>query len=227
MLEHAYLRAALFERWDGLYRATCDEPIAALGCAKGWPTIMTSDGHLRALDRVAEAAGKCGHDLAAHDIVVCVQSDEPMLHPDMIETTIRPLLDDPTALCTLLAIELKDEELWRNPDTVKIVYDQAGNVTYTSRSPVPYTQTGLPTHVVPRRIGGIFAFQWHFLQTFTRLPASPLEMAESCDSNRIFDNGYRQKIAPYPYCASYSVDSPADAEVVESHMREDKLWGKY
>jgi 3-deoxy-manno-octulosonate cytidylyltransferase (CMP-KDO synthetase) len=227
MLEHAYCRAAMFDRWDGLYLATCDEPIAALGRSKGWPTIMTSHAHPRALDRVAEAAATCGRTLAGDDIVVCVQADEPMLHPDMIAAALQPLLDDRTALCTLLGIEVRDEELWRNPDTVKVVHDQAGNVVYTSRAPVPYAKTGLPTHVVPRRVGGIFAFQFDFLQMFTRLPESPLELAESCDSNRIFDNGYRQKIAPYPYRVSYSVDSPADTQAVEAHIRNDELWGKY
>jgi 3-deoxy-manno-octulosonate cytidylyltransferase (CMP-KDO synthetase) len=226
MVEHVFRRAALFPHWDGLYLATCDQEIAALGEERGWPVIMTSDQHTRALDRVAEAAGKCGQSVAADDIVICVQGDEPMLHPDMIAASKQPLEEDPEALCTVLAMHIVDEEQFRNPDTVKIVHDLKGNVLYTSRLPIPYCKEFTP-ELGARRIYGIFAFRWHFLRTFTTIPESPLELAESCDSNRIPDNGYRQKIAPYPFRPSFSVDRLADTALVEAHMRQDPLWGKY
>lgn len=226
MVEHVYCRAALFPRWTGLYLASCDREIASLGEQRGWPTLMTSDKHTRALDRVAEAAGLCGQALAPDDVIVCVQGDEPMLHPDMIEASMQPLDADPAALCTVLAMHIVDEEQFRNPDTVKIVHDTFGNVLYTSRAPVPYCKTFTPD-LGARRIYGIFAFRWHFLQTFTSMPESPLEVVESCDSNRICDNGFRQCIAPYPHRPSFSVDSPADTAQVEAHMRQDPLWGRY
>ena len=226
MLDHVYSRAALFPSWDALCLATCDDEIAALGQRKGWPTVRTSDRHTRALDRVAEAASKCGHALARADIIVCVQGDEPMLRPDMIGVAIQPLLEDPANTCTVLAMEIAEEEQFRNPDTVKIIHDKKGDVLYTSRTAVPFC-TKFPPTPVPRRIYGIFAFRYHFLATFTSMPESPLELAESCDSNRIFDNGYRQRIAPYPHRPSFSVDSPADIGRVEDHMRQDPLWGQY
>lgn len=226
MVEHVYRRAALFGKWDGLYLATCDDEIAAVGREKGWPTVMTSDTHTRALDRVAEAAEKCGQSLTKDDIVVCVQGDEPMLRPDMITTVIAPLETNGETLCTVLAMNIHDEELWRNPDTVKIIHDIEGDVLYTSRAPVPWTKKFTP-ELGALRIYGIFAFRWHFLKTFTSMPESPLEIKESCDSNRILDNGYRQRIAPYPYVKSFSVDSPSDTALVEAHIREDEFWGRY
>ncbi len=227
MVEHVFRRASLFQGWDGLYLATCDKEIAALGRARGWPTLMTSDRHTRALDRVAEAAATCGRPLEPDDVVVCVQGDEPMMQPDMIAASIRPLEEDATAGCTVLAMEIADEAVFRNPDTVKIIHDMKGNVLYTSRAPVPHCKKWPPGPPTPRRIYGIFAFRWHFLQTFTSLPESPLELAESCDSNRIFDHGYRQRIAPYPYLPSFSVDSPSDTALVEQHLLSDPLWGRY
>ena len=56
---------------------------------------------------------------------------------------------------------------------------------------------------------------------------SPLELVESCDSNRICDNGFKQRVAPYPYVPSFSVDSPQDTLLVESHMRLDPWSGRY
>ena len=101
-----------------------------------------------------------------------------------------------------------------------------GDVLYTSRSPVPHCTT-VPVDVGAKRIYGILAFRWHFLETFVSLPESPLERSESCDSNRIVDHGFRQRAAPYPYRTSFSVDSPADLDLVEAHMLADTLWGSY
>jgi 3-deoxy-manno-octulosonate cytidylyltransferase (CMP-KDO synthetase) len=226
MVEHVYRRAALFPGWDGLYLATCDAEIAALGASRGWPTLMTSDRHTRALDRVAEAAGLCGLELAGDDVVVCVQGDEPMLHPDMIEAVMRPLNEDPAVRATVLAMDIVHEEQFRNPDILKIVHDMKGDVLYTSRAPVPYAKT-FPPAIGAKRIYGIFAFRWDFLKLFTTLSESPLELAESCDSNRIMDHGFRQRIAPFPFKPSFSVDRPEDSTAVEAHLAGDPLWGRY
>jgi len=226
MVEHVFCRAAIFPKWDGLYLATCDSEIFDYGQSKGWPTLMTSNQHSRALDRVAEAADICGQPLEEDDVVVCVQGDEPMLHPDMISESIRPLQEDAKVPCTVLAMAIVSEEQYRNPDTVKIIHDIRGDVLYTSRSPVPYCKQFTP-ELGARRIYGIFAFRWYFLKIFTGMTQSPLELAESCDSNRILDNGYRQRIAPYAYTPSFSIDRPSDADMVEKQILLDPLWGKY
>jgi 3-deoxy-manno-octulosonate cytidylyltransferase (CMP-KDO synthetase) len=228
MVEHVYERAKMFPRWHALALATCDAEIAAFGRAKGYPVVMTSDTHTRALDRVAEAAPKMVPGLAAGDIVVCVQGDEPMMRPDMIEAAVAPLERDATARGTILAMAIDDEAVFRNPDTVKIVHDLEGNVLYTSRAPVPYCKPGEFSQALgAKRIYGIFAFRWHFLKWFTETPESPLEIKESCDSNRICDHGLGQIVAPYPAIPSFSVDSRADRDKVETHMQQDPLWGRY
>lgn len=226
MVEHVFERANMYGAWDALVLATCDEEIAAFGREKGYPVIMTADTHTRALDRVAEAAEKCGVEIADDDVVICVQGDEPMMRPDMIDTVLKPLVDNPDVEGTILAMALDDDTLFRNPDTVKIVHDVDGNVLYTSRAPIPYCQELTP-EVGARRIYGIFAFRWAFLRWFNAQPESPLELVESCDSNRICDNGRRQRIAPYPSIPSYSVDSPADRDKVEAAMADDPYWQKY
>lgn len=231
MIEHVYKRASLAKfddgkGFDGLYLATCDQEIADVGAERGWEVVMTSDKHTRCMDRVAEAAGKACPDIDANDLVFCVQGDEPMLHPEMIVASSKPLESDEEALCTVLAMHIIHEEQYRNPDIVKIIHDMAGNVLYTSRAAVPYSKEFTP-ELEARRIYGIFAFRWHFLKTYTELAESPLEVKEACDSNRIFDHGFRQKIAPFEYVPSFSVDSPADLERVEQHIQDDAYWGKY
>lgn len=226
MVEHVFLRAQMFDRWDSLCLATCDEEIEKFAKDRNFPTVMTSDTHVRCLDRVAEAIEKHVETVNADDIVVCVQGDEPMLHPNMINAVIKPLEENEDVHCTMLAMAIIEEEQFKNPDIVKIIHDKNGDVLYTSRSPIPHCKVFSST-IDAKRVSGIFAFRWHFLKTFNQLPESPLELHESCDSNRIVDHGYRQRIAPYPYQPYFSVDSPADVYRVEQHMVKDSLWGRY
>jgi 3-deoxy-manno-octulosonate cytidylyltransferase (CMP-KDO synthetase) len=226
LLEHCFLRGRLWPHWSGYVVATCDREIQAFAESKGWPVIWTKDTHTRALDRVAEAAEKCGIPLDDNDIVLNVQGDEPMLHPDMIEAVVAPFDNDPSVRGTMLAVPITEEAIFRNPDTVKIVHDMRGDVLYTSRAPVPYTKEFTPDGGA-KRVGGIFGFRWEFLRWFTQTPESPLEISESCDSNRICDNGFRQRIAPYAPVNYFSVDSPSDADLVERHLKADPLWGRY
>jgi len=226
MIEHCYARAALYEGWDGLFLATCDAEIKEFADSKHFPVLMTGDHHRRALDRTAEAAENCGILLEDTDIVVCVQGDEPLLGPDVLEAVIAPLRDDATVEGTILAVPIVDIETFQNPDIVKLVHDVNGDVLYTSRAPVPYMKEFAPNGGA-MRVGGIFGFRWGFLKWFTETPESPLEIAEACDSNRILDNGRRQRIAPIPYRPYVSVDSPEDISRVEAVIEADPLWGQY
>lgn len=227
MIEHVFCRARMYAGWDELVLATCDVAIEEFARSKGFPVVMTGSHHTRALDRVAEAAGKLATPLADDDIVVCVQGDEPMMVPDMMDAVVAPLKQDPSIPCTVLAMHITEEDIWRNPDTVKLIYNAQGEVLYTSRSPVPYCKGMFSPALEARRIYGIFAFRWQYLQAFTHHPETRLEQIEACDSNRILDMPFRQFIAPYPFVQSYSVDSPADIALVESHMRDAPFWGKY
>jgi 3-deoxy-manno-octulosonate cytidylyltransferase (CMP-KDO synthetase) len=228
MVEHVFERAKKFGRWDALALATCDEEIAAFARSKGYPVIMTADTHTRALDRVAEAVGKLDFAVSDDDIVLNVQGDEPMMHPDMVAATIRPMEERRDVQGTILAMDIIEEAQYENPDILKIIHDLDGRVLYTSRRPLPYCKPGAFSAALgAKRIYGIFGFRWKFLSLFTGLEPSPLEIKEACDSNRLYDYGYHQYISPYPYRPSFSVDSPSDIDLVERHMRQDALWGSY
>jgi 3-deoxy-manno-octulosonate cytidylyltransferase (CMP-KDO synthetase) len=226
MIEHVFERALLFNRWSGLFLSTCDNEIADFGQSKGYPVIMTSEKHTRALDRVAETVEKCGMDIDDEDIVLNVQGDEPMMSPDMIDTVIMPFSNRSDINGTILSMDIIHEEQYFKTDILKLIKDIKDRVLYTSRSPIPYAKKFSP-ELGAKRIYGIFAFKYHFLKTFTGLSESPLEIKEACDSNRLYDNGLHQHIAPYPYKHSYSVDSPEDIKLVEKYMEKDPLWGHY
>lgn len=226
MAEHVIHRARMYMSWDGLFLATCDKEIQEFGESVGITTIMTANTHKRALDRIAEAVKKCEIEVADNDIILNVQADEPMMHPEMIEATIKPMLEDPDVNGTILAMHITEEEQFLDPNILKIIHNKKGDVLYTSRTPVPYTKKFSPD-LNAKRIYGIFGFRWHFLNTFSSMEESPLELVESCDSNRLYDNGYTQRISPYPYVKSFAVDTLEDIEKVEKHMDDDPYYNKY
>lgn len=56
---------------------------------------MTADKYERASDRCAEALLKLEKQKdVRYDIVVMVQGDEPMTHPEMIAEAVKPMLAD-------------------------------------------------------------------------------------------------------------------------------------
>jgi len=227
MIEHVYLRANLYKDWDQLLVATCDKEIKEFCDDKNFPVVMTGEHHTRALDRVAEAAENLAESLDDHDIVVCVQGDEPMMRPDMMNAVVEPLLENKAIPCTVLAMHVADEKLWLNPDTVKIIHNAKGQVLYTSRAPLPYSKEGFSKELKARRIYGILAFRWKYLKQFTASRETRLELLEACDSNRILDLGFTQYIAPYPSIESFSVDSPSDLELVKKYILEDEITDLY
>jgi 3-deoxy-manno-octulosonate cytidylyltransferase (CMP-KDO synthetase) len=228
MLAHVYDRAKLYNKWDYLGIATCDDKIKEYAIESNYNCIMTSINHTRALDRVAEAVTKIKNlHIDDEDIIINVQGDEPMLHPEMFTALLLPILENDYIDCTILAMLIAEEKIWRNPDTVKIINNSDGKILYTTRAAAPYNNNVFNDSIKSHRIYGLFAFKWKYLKLFTEHPETDLERLESCDSNRILDMPFSQYIAPYPYLKSYSVDSLQDIELVEANIINDKYWLKY
>jgi 3-deoxy-manno-octulosonate cytidylyltransferase (CMP-KDO synthetase) len=227
MVAHVWGRAKLYDKWDHLSIATCDQEIADVAQQNNYRCIMTGNHHTRALDRVAEAVTKIEFEVDDDDIIINVQGDEPMLHPEMFEALIEPMVKNPNIKGTILGMLIEEEEIWRNPDTVKLIHNDNWEVLYTSRAAIPYNKNVFSVELGARRIYGLFAFRWKHLKKFAEHPETRLEKLEACDSNRILDMNFRQYVAPYPFVKSYSVDNVADIKLVEANIKNDKYWGKY
>jgi 3-deoxy-manno-octulosonate cytidylyltransferase (CMP-KDO synthetase) len=226
LVEHVWHRAKMNKKLDELFIATCDVEIKDFADSKNIPCIMTSDKHIRGMDRVAEAIENSNFELSEDDIVLNIQGDEPMMRPDMISATVKPMIDHDEVNGVVLSMPIIDEVQFNDPNTLKIIHNIKGDILYTSRAPVPYCKEW-SKNTEAKKIFGIFGFRWAFLKKFTKIPESPLELAEVCDSNRLYDNGLTQRIAPYPYIDAFAVDVLEDAEKVESIIRADPFWRKY
>lgn len=225
MIEHVYERSKLFKNWEKLILTTCDKEIENFCRKKKIPVIMTSKKHKRCLDRVYEAASKL-KNVKDNDIIVCVQGDEPMMHTNMIDNVLKPILRNNKIKSTVLAMDIVDEAQFKDKNAVKIIHKKSGEVLYTSRAPVPYTEN-FSEKIKAKRIYGIFAFKWKLLKKFYFTKPSFLEVIEGCDSNRICDNYGGQFIARQKYAESFSVDTKNDLKKVKKYFKDNPSKYKY
>lgn len=218
MIEHVYARTSLAPSVNATFVATCDQEILDAVVGFGGRAIMTPREISRPGLRVATACESL--DLADEDLVVVVQGDEPLVHPDMIELAIRPFVSDKSLqVLTLIASATEDE--WVDADEVKTVQAANGDILYMSRSPLPSNARG---RVGPRfKQVAIIPFRRGFLRSFQTLAATPLEIAESIELLRALEHGYRVGSADSSAFHTVSVDTSSDLAEAEALMRIDSL----
>ncbi len=221
MIEHVYRRCELARRLDEVWIATCDDEIANAVRGFGGNVVMTADTHERASDRIAEAARTIEADL-----YVMIQGDEPMTVPDMIDAAVAPFLEDAAIQCVNLAKRIEREEDYRNPDTIKVVMDRAGNALYMSREPIPTTDKLAFSELGAFKQVCIIPFTRTSLKLYSELPPTPLEVAESIDMLRFMENGISVRMVETPF-DTQAVDRPADLERVAELMKADPLLARY
>lgn len=221
MIEHIYKRVALSKALDATYIATCDEEIREVAEGFGAKVIMTADTHERASDRVAEAVTNLDADL-----IVMVQGDEPMTHPDMIDTAVKPFENDAELGCVNLVRRIEQESDFRDPNTIKVVMDQSNNAIYMSRQPIPtLAKTGFADTAAYKQVC-IIPFRREMLFRYTNLPPTPLEQLESVDMMRLIEHGYTVKMVPTEF-NTQAVDTEADLVRVSRLMENDPLLSRY
>jgi len=226
MIGHVYLRSKMAKILDDVYVATCDKEVYDYITSIGGKAVMTSDKHERASDRAAEAMEKIeGTEGYTADIVVMIQGDEPMLHPDMIEKAIEPMKEDNEIKIVNLLGELKTIEEFEDPNEVKVVIDKNSFALYFSREPIPSRKKGISEVPMYKQVC-IIPFRRDFLIEYNKLEQTPLEKIESVDMLRVLEYGYKVKMVPVEY-QTYSVDTEADLRKVSKLMENDKLISSY
>jgi 3-deoxy-manno-octulosonate cytidylyltransferase (CMP-KDO synthetase) len=221
MIEHIYKRVAMSKSLDATYIATCDEEIRQVAEGFGAQVIMTSDIHERASDRVAEAVVYLDADL-----IVMVQGDEPMTHPDMIDTAVAPFKDDPKLGCVNLVRKIDHEADYLDANTIKVVMNQHNDALYMSRRPIPtMAKTGFADTTAYKQVC-IIPFRRNTLYQYTHLTPTPLEQLESIDMLRLLEHGMQVKMVPTEF-NTQAVDTPEDLARVEKLMAADPLLSQY
>jgi len=216
MIGHVYERVAKSPLLAMTAVATCDQEIFDYIESIGGVAVMTEDIYERASDRCAEALLTLERsNNIRYDIVVMVQGDEPMTHPDMIAEAVQPLLDDAEVNVVNLLGQIQDMAEFEDRNCIKVVCDLKLNALYFSREPIP---TRSKVDIIPMgKQVCIIPFRRDYLLEYTRLPPTPLELTESVDMMRILEHGMKVRMAPTKH-NTQAVDTLADLNKVEQLM---------
>ena len=218
MIGHVYDRVTENVLLTTTVVATCDEEIAQYIKGIGGRAVMTSSHHERASDRCAEALHAIEKaDGVQYDIIVMVQGDEPMTHPDMITEAVTPMLADSNLKIVNLLGKIESTTEFEDRNCIKVVCDIQNNALYFSREPIP-TRSKVD-HIPMGKQVCVIPFRRDFLLKYTEMMPTPLEIVESVDMMRVLEHGMKVRMVPTQH-NTHAVDTPADLKKVESLMRE-------
>lgn len=198
--------------------ATCDQEIFEYVRSIGGRAVMTGTHHERASDRCAEALRILeAEDAVTYEIVVMVQGDEPMIHPDMISEAVNPMLQDPSLQVVNLLGKIESIAEFEDRNCIKVVCDLQGYALYFSREPIP-TRAKAASIPMGKQVC-VIPFRRDFLLKYTSLEPTPLEIAESVDMMRVLEHGMKLLMVPTLH-DSHAVDTPRDLELVGRLMSD-------
>ncbi|KMY68007.1 3-deoxy-manno-octulosonate cytidylyltransferase [Desulfocarbo indianensis] len=206
MIQHVMERAFKADGVKTVAVATDDERIAQAVEAFGGRALMTPAELRSGSDRVARAAELL--NLGPDELVVNVQGDQPLLPPEVINQTAKPLLDDPEVVMSTPVMPIRRPEEVGDPNHVKVVMAANGDALYFSRQAIPHPRDG--GHVTYYKHLGVYVFRRSFLQTFAQLPTGQLEELEKLEQLRVLEAGYAVRCVVTPF-DSPEVDRPEDA----------------
>ena len=200
------------------YVATDDERIFNAVESFGGRAVMTRADHKSGTDRIEEAAEKIGTDA---DVIINIQGDEPFIQKSQIETIMQLFEHTETQIGTLgKRFETIDAAL--NPNSPKIVTDLQGFALYFSRSIIPFVRgqeqaVWLEKYPFLKHLG-LYAYRREVLREVTKLPQSPLEIAESLEQLRWLENGYCIRVG-LTDVETVGIDTPEDLQRAEEFLK--------
>ena len=205
--------------------ATDDERIYDTVVSFGGKVVMTSPNHKSGTDRCAEAYKKLDYEA---DIIINVQGDEPFVAPEQIEALVNCFNSEEVDIATLVKPFSAESgiEALENPNSPKVVINEAKEALYFSRSVVPYLRgversEWLKHHTFYKHIG-IYAFRAKVLNEVTALEQTPLEKAESLEQLRWLESGYKIKIGVTDV-ETVGIDTPEDLVRAEEYLKKRVL----
>lgn len=194
-----------------------DAAIAAVVESAGGRAVLTDPELPTGSDRIHAALA--GLDPArAHDAVINVQGDMPMITPAAIRLAFAALADPQTDIATLAAI-IDDPAMLAADHVNKVAAgfadpDRPVPALYFSKLPVPWGEGPHYEHV------GLYAYRREALERFVKLPRGVLEQRERLEQLRALEAGMRISVRLIGADQhGGQVDTPADLDRVRQLFR--------
>ncbi len=187
-----------------------DREIADAVEAAGGRAVLTDPQLPTGSDRVHQAVSRLDPD-RAHDAVINVQGDLPMLDPAAVRIALAGLADPDTDIATLAAI-IEDEGALADTSVNKVAagFADPGRPTralYFSKAVVPWGDGPHYEHI------GLYAYRRAALDRFVGLPRGILEQRERLEQLRALEAGMRISVSLIEAARlGVQVDTPADLE---------------
>jgi 3-deoxy-manno-octulosonate cytidylyltransferase (CMP-KDO synthetase) len=217
MIVHVW-RRAVAAALGPVVVACGDAAIADAVSAAGGRAVLTDPELPSGSDRVHAALGRLDPE-RAHDAVVNVQGDMPMIDPAAIRLAFETLADPETDIGTLAAV-IDDPAALAREHVNKVAAGFAdpsrpARALYFSKLPVPWGDGPHYEHV------GLYAYRRSALDRFVALPQGVLERRERLEQLRALEAGMRIAVRLIGSAQhGGQVDTPSDLERVRELYRK-------
>jgi 3-deoxy-manno-octulosonate cytidylyltransferase (CMP-KDO synthetase) len=214
LIQRAWEAVAATGMFAQVVVATDSSEIAETVRGFGGEAEMTRPDHPSGTDRVAEAAGRRARDR----VVVNVQGDQPSVTAGSLEALLIALDADPDVPMATVGYPLRRAEDLLAADTVKVVCDLRRRALYFSRAPIG---RGLSAEVPVLHHFGLYAFAPGFVETYARLPRTPLEISEDLEQLRVLEHGYPIAVAEIE-APLVEINTEGDLEAVRAALADTR-----
>jgi 3-deoxy-manno-octulosonate cytidylyltransferase (CMP-KDO synthetase) len=185
--------------------ATDDFRIADEVKSFGGEYMMTSPNHLCGTDRCIEVI----NELTDYTHIINIQGDEPFINPEQIkQIDYHFQMNEETSIITL-AKKLDDESEYKNPNCVKVRFNEDNIATSFDRI-IKASNQDVYKHI------GIYGFRTDTLLELSRLSISDNEKRLKLEQLRWTDNSYSITVLPTIH-ESISIDTPEDLKKISSN----------
>ena len=219
IIERVYRRVRLSKSLAGCIVATDDVRIFNHVRKFGGDAVMTRADHASGTTRCAEVI----ETLRGFEVVVNIQGDEPLIHPEQIDQICALMTRQPDIPIGTLVRRITDSADLNNPAVAKVVLGDQGRVLYFSRSAIPFVrdvpmrdwlaQTAFYRHV------GMYAYRAGVLRKLGGLSQSDLERTEKLEQLNWLFHGFAIHATETTY-TSIGVDTPEDLEQLEKLLAQ-------
>jgi 3-deoxy-manno-octulosonate cytidylyltransferase (CMP-KDO synthetase) len=217
MIQHVYERVSKNSQITSTYVATCDSEISTYLNKLGAKFMMTSKKHERASDRCAEALKKIEKiEKKSFDIVIMIEGDEPMVHPQMITEALAPFAKDKEISVVNLLGKFDSKKEYLDKNCIKVICDQEMNAKYFTRM-LPIQFYNSKNRLLGKQVC-IIPFKKEALIKYIKLKPTYFEIRESVDMWRLLENNLKVKMIRTKF-KSYAVDTKNDLKKVSKIMK--------
>ncbi len=210
-------RTLLSKKLDEVILATDSQEIADEVKDLKCRVVFTDPDLPSGTDRVYEAVKK----MVGVDIVINIQGDEPVIHPEVIDQLVTQLELDKALDLVTLGQEFKTADEFQSAHNVKVILNAKSEAIYFSRFPIPFSRVEIKDSLFPlegclKHIG-LYGFRYSFLKQFCQAPVSFLEKNESLEQLRAMSLGAKIKVIKTSHFFQ-GIDVPEDIQKVENWL---------